>query len=71
MNTILILKFTFPFFLWRLKEMGLELEAKQEAMQSLQETAHHLCQENHPAKQTVEVRFCFGHSGISLLRKPK
>ncbi|XP_056890615.1 microtubule-actin cross-linking factor 1 isoform X4 [Takifugu flavidus] len=36
-------------------EMKLELDAKQEAMQSLQETAHHLCQENHPAKQTVEA----------------
>lgn len=59
---ILILKFTFHFFLWCLKEMRLELDAKQEVMQSLQETAHHLCQENHPAKQTVEVPFCFGHS---------
>uniref|UniRef100_A0A3Q3VRT8 Uncharacterized protein n=1 Tax=Mola mola TaxID=94237 RepID=A0A3Q3VRT8_MOLML len=36
-------------------EMQLELDAKQEVMQSLQETAHHLCQENHPAKQTVEA----------------
>lgn len=35
--------------------MRLELDAKQEVMQSLQETAHHLCRENHPAKQTVEV----------------
>ncbi|CAF94383.1 unnamed protein product, partial [Tetraodon nigroviridis] len=36
-------------------EMRLELDAKQEVMHSLQETAHHLCQENHPAKQTVEA----------------
>uniref|UniRef100_A0A673LJG0 Microtubule actin crosslinking factor 1 n=1 Tax=Sinocyclocheilus rhinocerous TaxID=307959 RepID=A0A673LJG0_9TELE len=32
-----------------------ELEEKQEVMYSLQETADHLCQENHPAKQTVEA----------------
>ncbi|XP_059365706.1 microtubule-actin cross-linking factor 1, isoforms 1/2/3/4 isoform X14 [Carassius carassius] len=32
-----------------------ELEEKQEVMHSLQETADHLCQENHPAKQTVEA----------------
>uniref|UniRef100_A0A8C2BJ21 Microtubule actin crosslinking factor 1 n=1 Tax=Cyprinus carpio TaxID=7962 RepID=A0A8C2BJ21_CYPCA len=32
-----------------------ELEVKQEVMRSLQETADHLCQENHPAKQTVEA----------------
>lgn len=58
------LKNGFPFSpnMRCLKEMKLELDAKQEAMQSLQETAHHLCQENHPAKQTVEVRFCFSHS---------
>lgn len=42
--------------------MRLELGAKQEVMHSLQETAHHLSQENHPAKQTVEVRFFFGRS---------
>lgn len=35
--------------------MRLELDTKEEVMRSLQETAHHLCQENHPAKQTVEV----------------
>uniref|UniRef100_A0A672SX36 Microtubule actin crosslinking factor 1 n=1 Tax=Sinocyclocheilus grahami TaxID=75366 RepID=A0A672SX36_SINGR len=32
-----------------------ELEEKQEVMHSLQETADHLCQDNHPAKQTVEA----------------
>uniref|UniRef100_A0A671N7S8 Microtubule-actin cross-linking factor 1-like n=1 Tax=Sinocyclocheilus anshuiensis TaxID=1608454 RepID=A0A671N7S8_9TELE len=32
-----------------------ELEEKQEVMHSLQETVDHLCQENHPAKQTVEA----------------
>uniref|UniRef100_A0A8C1JDT6 Microtubule actin crosslinking factor 1 n=1 Tax=Cyprinus carpio TaxID=7962 RepID=A0A8C1JDT6_CYPCA len=32
-----------------------ELEEKQEVMHSLQETADQLCQENHPAKQTVEA----------------
>ncbi|XP_051991250.1 microtubule-actin cross-linking factor 1-like [Xyrauchen texanus] len=36
-------------------EMRSELEEKQEVMRSLQETADHLCQENHPAKQTVEA----------------
>ncbi|KAM3595755.1 uncharacterized protein V6R79_002337 [Siganus canaliculatus] len=36
-------------------EMRLELDEKQEVMQSLQETANRLCQENHPAKQTVEA----------------
>lgn len=36
--------------------MRSELEEKQEVMHSLQETADRLCQENHPAKQTVEVR---------------
>ncbi|XP_075868033.1 microtubule-actin cross-linking factor 1 isoform X22 [Nelusetta ayraudi] len=36
-------------------EMRMELDTKQEVMRSLQETAHHLCQENHPAKQTVEA----------------
>uniref|UniRef100_A0A3B3ZE18 Uncharacterized protein n=1 Tax=Periophthalmus magnuspinnatus TaxID=409849 RepID=A0A3B3ZE18_9GOBI len=36
-------------------EMRLELEEKQEVMRSLQETAGRLCQENHPAKQTVEA----------------
>lgn len=45
-----------PFFsLLCLQEMRLELDEKQEVMRSLQETAHRLCQENHPAKQTVEV----------------
>lgn len=58
---ILILKFSLHVFLQCLKEMRLELNAKQEVMHSLQETAHHLCQENHPAKQTVEVHFCFSH----------
>uniref|UniRef100_A0A8C4HTA7 Microtubule-actin cross-linking factor 1 n=1 Tax=Dicentrarchus labrax TaxID=13489 RepID=A0A8C4HTA7_DICLA len=38
-------------------EMRLELDDKQEVMRSLQETANCLCQENHPAKQTVEM-FC-------------
>lgn len=38
------------------KEMRSELEEKQEVMQSLQETGDRLCHENHPAKQTVEVR---------------
>ncbi|XP_034017058.1 microtubule-actin cross-linking factor 1 isoform X22 [Thalassophryne amazonica] len=36
-------------------EMRLELEEKQDVIQSLQETANLLCQENHPAKQTVEA----------------
>ncbi|KAI7798683.1 putative microtubule-actin cross-linking factor 1 [Triplophysa rosa] len=36
-------------------EMRSELEEKQEVMLSLQETADHLRQENHPAKQTVEA----------------
>ncbi|TKS88879.1 Microtubule-actin cross-linking factor 1 [Collichthys lucidus] len=36
-------------------EMRLELDEKQEVMHSLQETANRLCQENHPAKQTVEA----------------
>uniref|UniRef100_A0A674F477 Microtubule actin crosslinking factor 1 n=1 Tax=Salmo trutta TaxID=8032 RepID=A0A674F477_SALTR len=40
-------------------EMRSELEEKQEVMHSLQETADRLCQENHPAKQTVEVSSCF------------
>ncbi|KPP70600.1 microtubule-actin cross-linking factor 1-like, partial [Scleropages formosus] len=37
-------------------DMRSELEEKQEVMRNLQETADRLCQENHPAKQTVEVR---------------
>ncbi|KAM6899613.1 microtubule-actin cross-linking factor 1, isoforms 1/2/3/4/5 [Xenentodon cancila] len=36
-------------------EMRLELTEKQDVMRSLQETASRLCQENHPAKQTVEA----------------
>uniref|UniRef100_A0A1A8EJA6 Microtubule-actin crosslinking factor 1 n=2 Tax=Nothobranchius korthausae TaxID=1143690 RepID=A0A1A8EJA6_9TELE len=36
-------------------EVKLELAEKQEVMRSLQETASRLCQENHPAKQTVEA----------------
>ncbi|CAK6977081.1 microtubule-actin cross-linking factor 1 isoform X1 [Scomber scombrus] len=36
-------------------EMRLELDEKQDVMLSLQETASRLCQENHPAKQTVEA----------------
>uniref|UniRef100_A0A672SVA4 Microtubule actin crosslinking factor 1 n=1 Tax=Sinocyclocheilus grahami TaxID=75366 RepID=A0A672SVA4_SINGR len=36
-------------------DMRSELEEKQEVMHSLQETADHLCQDNHPAKQTVEA----------------
>ncbi|XP_030596509.1 LOW QUALITY PROTEIN: microtubule-actin cross-linking factor 1 [Archocentrus centrarchus] len=36
-------------------ELRLELADKRDAMQSLQETAARLCQENHPAKQTVEA----------------
>uniref|UniRef100_A0A671N7K4 Microtubule-actin cross-linking factor 1-like n=1 Tax=Sinocyclocheilus anshuiensis TaxID=1608454 RepID=A0A671N7K4_9TELE len=36
-------------------DMRSELEEKQEVMHSLQETVDHLCQENHPAKQTVEA----------------
>ncbi|MEQ2260458.1 hypothetical protein XENORESO_017511 [Xenotaenia resolanae] len=35
--------------------MRLELAEKQDVMRTLQETANHLCQENHPAKQTVEA----------------
>lgn len=50
--------FTFflPLFCVLSQEMRSELEEKQEVMLSLQETADHLRQENHPAKQTVEVR---------------
>ncbi|KAK5883258.1 hypothetical protein CesoFtcFv8_019609 [Champsocephalus esox] len=36
-------------------EMRLELDEKQDVMRSLQETATRLCQENHPAKQSVEA----------------
>ncbi|KAL2080392.1 hypothetical protein ACEWY4_024185 [Coilia grayii] len=36
-------------------ETRAEVEEKQEVMRSLQETADQLCQENHPAKQTVEA----------------
>lgn len=36
-------------------EMRVELDEKQDVMRSLQETASRLCQENHPAKQTVEA----------------
>ncbi|KAK0139530.1 Microtubule-actin cross-linking factor 1, isoforms 1/2/3/5 [Merluccius polli] len=36
-------------------EMRSELDEKQDMMQVLQETADRLCQENHPAKQTVEA----------------
>uniref|UniRef100_A0A673B663 Microtubule actin crosslinking factor 1 n=1 Tax=Sphaeramia orbicularis TaxID=375764 RepID=A0A673B663_9TELE len=36
-------------------EMRLELDEKQDVMRSLQETANRLCQDNHPAKQTVEA----------------
>ncbi|KAJ8384944.1 hypothetical protein AAFF_G00196100 [Aldrovandia affinis] len=36
-------------------DMRSELEEKQEVMHYLQETADRLCQENHPAKQTVEA----------------
>uniref|UniRef100_A0A7N8YEA5 Microtubule actin crosslinking factor 1a n=1 Tax=Mastacembelus armatus TaxID=205130 RepID=A0A7N8YEA5_9TELE len=36
-------------------EMRLELDEKRDVMRSLQETASRLCQENHPAKQTVEA----------------
>uniref|UniRef100_G3NBA0 Microtubule actin crosslinking factor 1 n=1 Tax=Gasterosteus aculeatus TaxID=69293 RepID=G3NBA0_GASAC len=36
-------------------EMRLELDEKRDVMRSLQETANRLCQENHPAKQTVEA----------------
>uniref|UniRef100_A0A3Q3L7B8 Microtubule actin crosslinking factor 1 n=1 Tax=Labrus bergylta TaxID=56723 RepID=A0A3Q3L7B8_9LABR len=36
-------------------EIRLELDEKQAVMRSLQETASRLCQENHPAKQSVEA----------------
>ncbi|XP_070777395.1 microtubule-actin cross-linking factor 1, isoforms 1/2/3/4/5 [Enoplosus armatus] len=36
-------------------EMRLELDEKQDVMRTLQETANRLCQDNHPAKQTVEA----------------
>ncbi|XP_047461897.1 microtubule-actin cross-linking factor 1 isoform X7 [Mugil cephalus] len=36
-------------------EMRLELDEKRDVMRSLQDTASRLCQENHPAKQTVEA----------------
>uniref|UniRef100_A0A3B4ZGD2 SH3 domain-containing protein n=1 Tax=Stegastes partitus TaxID=144197 RepID=A0A3B4ZGD2_9TELE len=38
-----------------LYSMRLELDEKRDVMRSLQETASRLCQENHPAKQTVEA----------------
>uniref|UniRef100_A0A673B6B6 Microtubule actin crosslinking factor 1 n=1 Tax=Sphaeramia orbicularis TaxID=375764 RepID=A0A673B6B6_9TELE len=37
------------------KKELLELDEKQDVMRSLQETANRLCQDNHPAKQTVEA----------------
>ncbi|XP_032435994.1 microtubule-actin cross-linking factor 1 isoform X17 [Xiphophorus hellerii] len=37
------------------EELRLELAEKQDVMRSIQETAGRLCQENHPAKQTVEA----------------
>uniref|UniRef100_A0A3P9NKB9 Calponin-homology (CH) domain-containing protein n=1 Tax=Poecilia reticulata TaxID=8081 RepID=A0A3P9NKB9_POERE len=37
------------------EELRLELAEKQDMMRSIQETAGRLCQENHPAKQTVEA----------------
>ncbi|XP_036001665.1 microtubule-actin cross-linking factor 1 isoform X5 [Fundulus heteroclitus] len=37
------------------EETRSELAEKQEVIRSLQETAAHLCEENHPAKQTVEA----------------
>uniref|UniRef100_A0A3B5MDW0 Uncharacterized protein n=1 Tax=Xiphophorus couchianus TaxID=32473 RepID=A0A3B5MDW0_9TELE len=37
------------------EELRLELAEKQDVMRSIQETAGQLCQENHPAKQTVEA----------------
>ena len=46
---------TIRLFLLCLQEMRLELDEKQDVMRSLQETANRLCQENHPAKQSVEV----------------
>ncbi|XP_055368989.1 microtubule-actin cross-linking factor 1 isoform X23 [Betta splendens] len=36
-------------------EMRLELDEKRDVMRSLQETSSRLCQENHPAKQTLEA----------------
>ncbi|CAN9504242.1 unnamed protein product [Ophioblennius macclurei] len=36
-------------------EVRAELDEKREVMRSLQETASRLCQENHPAKQTLEA----------------
>ncbi|XP_054619826.1 microtubule-actin cross-linking factor 1, isoforms 1/2/3/4 isoform X6 [Dunckerocampus dactyliophorus] len=36
-------------------ELRSELDEKHHMMRSLQETAHRLCQENHPAKQTLEA----------------
>lgn len=55
--------------------MRMELDTKQEVMRSLQETALCLCQENHPAKQTVEVNnnndnnintsYCYGSTHVT------
>lgn len=56
------------FWFW-LQELRLELAEKQDVMQSIQETAGQLCQENHPAKQTVEVNFTDLHQVGSLLLK--
>ncbi|KAK2920792.1 hypothetical protein Q8A73_000277 [Channa argus] len=36
-------------------EMRLEFDEKRDVKRSLQETANHLCQGNHPAKQTLEA----------------
>lgn len=47
--------------------MRSELEEKQDVMRILQETANRLCQENHPAKQTVEVRPPAGSSGLMVV----
>lgn len=47
-------------FLSFLQELTLELEQKHDVIQSLQETAELLSLENHPAKQTVEVRLRSG-----------
>ena len=41
----------------------MELEEKQDVFRSLQDTAELLSLENHPAKQTVEVRMTWGCEG--------
>lgn len=52
-----------------IQELTVELEEKQDVFRSLQDTAEILSLENHPAKQTVEVRISGENiSGVDLDR---